>query len=239
MDRSGIKMRELHTPEEMAEVVELQFQTWGPNDATPQNQLVISVKAGGHVIGAYEKGRLISFIYGFPGVLPGEPPWIASHMLATHKDYMGRGIGQALKWRQREWALARGFYRITWTFDPLEAKNAHLNLNLLGAEAREYIVNCYGEMDDQLNRGLPSDRLMADWDLRAPHVAALGQGDRPERGEPSLSVAVPPDFQSLKRQDLKEAQAIRLRVRAQLQDALARGLRVYAFDRAKSALLLR
>ncbi|MDA8345371.1 MAG: GNAT family N-acetyltransferase [Thermaerobacter sp.] len=239
MDLSGIEMRELHTPEEMAEVVQLQYRTWGPADATPQNQLVISVKAGGHVIGAFDGKKLVSFVYGFPGIVPGEAPWIASHMLATLPDYAGRGIGRALKWRQRRWALERGFDRITWTFDPLEARNAHLNLNILGAEAKEYIVNCYGEMDDQLNRGLPSDRLMADWDLRSARVETLAEGEAQTLEGPALEVAVPPDFQAMKRQDLGEALSTRLRVREELASRLSAGMRVYAFDRAKSALLLR
>ncbi len=238
MDLSGIEMRELHTPEEMAIAVQLQFTTWGPNDATPANQLVISVKSGGHVIGAFDGERLVSFVYGFPAVLPGKQPWIASHMLATLPAYGGRGIGRALKWRQREWALERGFGRITWTFDPLEARNAHLNLNLLGASGAEYIVNCYGEMDDQLNRGLPSDRLMADWDLTSPGVTLRAAGEMPTREDPAARVLVPPDFQALKRSDLAQALNARLRVRAELRAALSGGLRVYGFDREVGALLL-
>jgi predicted GNAT superfamily acetyltransferase len=165
-----ITFRELRTPDEMRGVVELQKAVWGPDDPTPAHQLLMSVKTGGHVIGTYADDVLVAFVYGFAAVLPGKRPWIASHMLATRAGWEGRGLGRRLKWLQREWALAHGFARITWTFDPLEARNAHLNLNVLGATAPEFLPNCYGTMDDRLNRGLPSDRLMADWDLESPRV---------------------------------------------------------------------
>jgi len=232
-----IEVRELRTPAELAEAVRLQFEIWGPNDATPANQLVISVKTGGHVLGAYDGDRLVSFAYGFPAVLQGQEPWIASHMLATLPEYGGQGLGRMLKWRQRDWALAHGYHRVTWTFDPLEARNAHLNLNLLGAVAGEYIVDCYGPMEDKLNRGLPSDRLMADWQLDSPRVVAAARGERPALdGE---RVTVPLDFQSLRSVDPARALAERLRVREELVAHLAAGRVCAAFDRASSALVLR
>ncbi len=239
MDALDVEIRELRTIEDLRQCVALQFATWDQSDATPANQLIISIKTGGHVLAAYHEGRLVSFAYAFPAVLPGQEPWIASHLLATDKEYRGRGLGQLLKWKQREWALARGFRRITWTFDPLEAKNCHLNMNLLGAQCQEYIVNCYGELDDQLNRGLPTDRLTADWDLQAPHVAALAAGRKEAPWEPKARVAIHPDFQALKRQDLQEAIAIRMRVREELQRHLGAGLKVYGLDREASELLLR
>ena len=231
-----IAVRELRTPAEMAEAVQLQFETWGPTDATPTNQLVISVKTGGHVLGAFDGDRLVSFAYGFPAVVPGQEPWIASHMLATRPEYAGQGIGRMIKWRQRAWALERGFHRITWTFDPLEARNAHLNLNLLGAVAREYIVDCYGPMDDKLNRGIPSDRLMADWQLDSPRVQAVERGERPSLA--GRRVLVPSDFQSMRRRDPETALAERLRVRGELQPLLAQGLTCTAFDRNQVAFVL-
>ena len=232
-----IEVRELHTPKELAEVVQLQFEIWGSNDATPANQLVISVKTGGHVLGAFDGGRLVSFAYGFPALLQGQEPWIASHMLATRPEYAGQGIGRMLKWRQRDWALARGYRRITWTFDPLEGRNAHLNLNLLGAVAREYIVDCYGPMEDKLNQGLPSDRLMADWQLDSERVQAALRGERPAvAGE---QVQVPALYQRLRQEDPQAALAERLRVRRELQALLGRGLSCVAFDRDRSAIVLR
>ena len=232
-----IEVRELRTPAELAEAVRLQFEIWGPNDATPANQLVISVKTGGHVLGAFDGERLVSFAYGFPAVLQGQEPWIASHMLATLPAYGGQGIGRMLKWRQRDWALAHGFRRITWTFDPLEARNAHLNLNLLAAVAKDYIVDCYGPMEDKLNRGLPSDRLMADWPLESDRVIAAARGERPDAS--GVRVRVPQDFQTLRRGQPEAALAERLRVREELMAHMAAGRICVAFDRSASCLVLR
>lgn len=228
--------RELHTPEEMALVVQMEWEIWGPSDATPANQLVISVKTGGHVIAAFAEGALAGFVYGFPAIVPGQEPWIASHMLAVRPSHAGSGLGRELKWRQRDLALAQGYRRMTWTFDPLEARNAHLNLNLLGAVAREYIVNCYGSMDDRLNAGLPSDRLMADWDLQGERAARARAGGLLAEG--SLRVPIPRDFQAVKRRNLEEALALRLEVRAALQAHLAAGRAVLGYDRVRGDLLL-
>ena len=235
----GIVLRELRTPDEMRAVVDLQWQTWGQEDSTPANQLIVSVKIGGHVLGAFDGPRLVGFAYAFPAVLPGREPWLQSHMLATRRGYDGRGIGRRLKWLQRDWALARGFHRITWTFDPLEARNAHLNLNVLGATAPEYVVNCYGDMDDRLNRGLPSDRLVASWDLESERVALARAGHLGvPRGEGVERVGVPRDLQALKADSLARAMTERLRVRDALRTLMARGLVVSGFDREACALVL-
>lgn len=233
---TAISFRELQRPEDMMPVVELQYEIWGQSDATPANQLVISVKTGGHVIGAFDGEKLIGFAYGFPAVLQGQEPWIASHMLAVRPEYAGSGLGRALKWWQRDLVMAQGYSRMTWTFDPLEARNAHLNLNRLGAIAREYIVNCYGIMDDRLNAGLPSDRLMAEWDMRSERVERAKAGEL--RPEGSVRVEIPQDFQEIKRRDLEEAGRIRLRIREELQHNLGRGLVVTGYDRGASGLLL-
>lgn len=227
--RDGIVFRALHTPTEMAEVVALQIETWGPADCTPANQLVISVKSGGHVLGAFDGTTLVAFLYGFPAVVPGAAPWLASHMLATRPSHASRGVGRTLKWLQRDWALARGFRRITWTFDPLEARNCHLNLNVLGATAPEYIVDCYGHMDDKLNRGLPSDRFMAHWDLDGERVKTAREGQA--RWRDGERVRIPTDFQALKRTDIDEALRVREAVREQILPLIARGLAASALDR--------
>lgn len=236
MPHEGIAFRELRTPEEMALVVLLEYEIWGQSDATPANQLVISAKTGGHVIGAFDEGRLVGFAYGFPAFLPGGEPWIASHMLAVREGYAGSGLGRALKWRQRDLALSQGYRRMTWTFDPLEARNAHLNLNLLGATAREYIVNCYGAMEDRINAGIPSDRLMAEWDLAGERAAAAKAGRL--RPEGRVRVRIPKDFQAMKRTDMEGAMRARLSVREELTAALDRGLSAVGYDRETGEILL-
>ena len=238
-DDGQVTIRALQSAEEMRAVVALEWEVWGPEDSTPGNQLVISAKTGGHVLGAFAGGRLIAFAYAFPAVLPGRPPWLASHMLATRPGYDGRGVGRMLKWRQREWALAHGFERVTWTFDPLEARNCHLNLNVLGAVAPEYLIDCYGTMEDKLNRGLPSDRLMAQWELRSARVEAAAQGQAPAPPPPgSARVGIPRDFQALKAKSLEAALAERLRVRDAILPLLQGGGRVVAYDRQTSELVV-
>lgn len=230
--------RPLETPEEMQAAVALQIATWGPDDATPANQLVISVKSGGHVLGAFLRSKdLVAFVYGFPAVLPGRQPWIASHMLATRADAQGRGLGRTLKWLQRTWALEHGFSRITWTFDPLEARNCHLNLNVLGATAPEFLPNCYGTMNDRLNYGLPSDRLTAHWDLASPRVREALRGPLP-LPEGDVRLAIPTDFQALKRDSLSQALEVRLALRERLQAHLFAGLEVSGYDRRSGELVL-
>ncbi len=236
---ADVTIRALSAPDEMRAVVDLQYETWGPEDSTPANQLLISAKSGGHVLGAFAQGQLVAFAYAFPAVLPGRPPWLASHMLATRKGYEGRGVGRLLKWRQREWALERGFERITWTFDPLEARNCHLNLNVLGAVAAEYMVDCYGTMQDRLNFGLPSDRFMAHWELRSARVEAAVRGEAPGGvPEEAVRVAIARDFQALKKQGMDLALTERLRVRKELQPLIEAGGRVVGYDRAASELLV-
>ncbi|MDQ3397736.1 MAG: GNAT family N-acetyltransferase [Deinococcota bacterium] len=163
--------RELHSVEEMKACERLEEEVWGlaERDLVPASQLVASAHAGGLVAAAFDGERMAGFVYGFPshtGIGVGHH----SHMLAVLPGYRGRGTGRALKMFQRDWCLARGVYEMTWTFDPLQAKNARFNLEHLGAYAGEYRVNAYGVMNDALNRGLPSDRLLARWDLRRSYL---------------------------------------------------------------------
>jgi predicted GNAT superfamily acetyltransferase len=134
---------------------------------------------------------LIGFAYGFPSrqAFDGlEPHGLHSHMLAVLPDYRRAGIGKQLKWFQRNWALAHGFAWITWTFDPLQAKNARLNLETLGATAVGYRIDAYGRMGGTLNAELPTDRLLALWPLSDPRVAMLASGGR---GEPVATKTAP------------------------------------------------
>src|SRR5262249_18405096 len=139
--------------------------------------LTISVKRGGILIGAFEAGaereasaeRMIGFVYSLPGIKHGKPTqW--SHMLGVLDAFRRDGIGRQLKLLQRERALAMGLDLIEWTFDPLQAMNAHLNFERLGVVAEEYEENIYGESTSPLHFGNPTDRLVAEWRLRDPHV---------------------------------------------------------------------
>jgi len=151
-------------------VVGVQEAVWGrDSEVVPASLLVASVKRGGILIGAFDGSTLVGFVWSMPGWHSGRPTqW--SHMLAVLPDARRGGLGEQLKWAQRDRALASNTELIEWTFDPLQAANAHLNLARLGAVSSEYRVNAYGEMIGPLHRGTPTDRLVAEWRIREPHV---------------------------------------------------------------------
>ncbi|HEY2945664.1 MAG TPA: GNAT family N-acetyltransferase, partial [Vicinamibacteria bacterium] len=142
-------------------------------------QLVASQHAGGSVLLAETRdGRGVGFAYAFPA-LRGGVPHLHSDMLAVLPEYRRRGLGARLKWAQREDALLRSLPLITWTFDPLQARNANLNLRRLGARATEFLEDFYGFTSSSLHHGLPTDRLMVRWELQAPHVVELAAASAP------------------------------------------------------------
>jgi predicted GNAT superfamily acetyltransferase len=151
--------------------VHLQKTVWGfpDRDVVPPSQLLTASLCGGAVIGAIHDHRLVGFVWSQVGIAAGKP-YLHSRMLGVLRAYRGLGIARRLKLLQREAALAGGIERIQWTFDPLERANAHLNLRTLGAVARVYHSDFYGRSAAALHSGLPTDRLVADWELRSPRV---------------------------------------------------------------------
>jgi len=158
---------------------DLQELVWGGDyrAVVPAHMLYIVATSGGIVLGAYVDGQLAGFVLGLLAQRDGRL-YHASHMLGIHPDHQGGGIGAALKWQQRERALAQGLDLMTWTFDPLEARNAHFNLHKLGVISRTYLENVYGDMADRLNQGLPSDRLYVEWSLRSTFKTQAGRARR-------------------------------------------------------------
>ena len=151
--------------------VELQRKVWSLDDVevTSAIQMIATTFAGGTVhVAEAEAGPAVGFAYAFPGITGG--PHLHSDMLAVLPEYQKRGLGVRLKWAQREDALARGLTLITWTFDPLQAVNAHLNLRRLGATATEFHENFYGLTSSALHHGFPTHRLLVRWQLNAPRV---------------------------------------------------------------------
>jgi chorismate synthase len=236
----GIRIQDLSSSEHLQGLEDLQILVWGsgPRMIVPVHVLHIVATTGGIVLGAYDGDQPVGFAFGFLARDKGHLHH-ASHMLGIHPEYQGRGIGAALKWAQRERALAQGLDLMTWTFDPLEARNAYFNLHKLGVISRTYKENVYGELDDSLNRGLPSDRLLVEWWLHAPPapnrsaldgVTILADIDgRPSlRLEPDLDgqivrVHAPEDIQRLKRQSSEVAQEWRLSQRTALSWAMSQG----------------
>lgn len=160
------EIRLLRGPEEYAACVDLQRGTWGEEfeGHVPALLLELHQKTGGLVAGAFDEGELVGFVFGFPAREDGLPyHW--SHMLAVREDSRGQGIGRRLKLFQRERLLGRGTTVACWSFDPLVARNAHLNLNRLGAEILGYVPDMYGDTDSPLHGELGTDRLLTFWEL--------------------------------------------------------------------------
>jgi predicted GNAT superfamily acetyltransferase len=166
-----VTYRDLTTLEEFTQVVDLERVIWGPgyDDVVPAPILTVSVMRGGILIGAFDDDRMIGFVYSLPGIKDGRPmQW--SHMLGVLDDARSAGVGRELKLLQRERTLAMGLDLIEWTYDPMQAMNAHLNFARLGVVVEEYEENVYGESASPLHRGNPTDRFVAEWRLREPHV---------------------------------------------------------------------
>lgn len=166
-------IRELTTIEDCRAVAALEKDVWGYTDAedvVPPPVLIVSVKRGGILLGAFdETGAMRGFVYSIPSIKNGQlAQW--SHMLGVTREARGSGLGLRLKLAQRERARAAGIDLIEWTYDPLQALNAHLNFARLGVVVEEYEENIYGESSSPLHRGSPTDRFVAEWKLTAPHV---------------------------------------------------------------------
>lgn len=221
-----LTIRALLTLPELRAVEALQREVWGMRDldVVPAHQMLAAAGAGGAVLGAFDRaGALVGFCYGFMGWREGRRLFY-SHMAGVRAAHRGRGVGYALKRAQREFALARGVDWMVWTFDPLQAANAHLNLHRLGVRASRYYVDYYGEMADALNRGVESDRLEVDWRL------AEDRGEMLMGGEGGMRrVEIPGDFDAILRTDPARARAWRVRTRGQFQDAFAQGYEAVDF----------
>ena len=165
----------LDTPEDMNAVEELQRAVWpgSETDVVPAHMLITAVHNGGIVAGAFVDGRMIGFVFGFPGLesTPDGPrPKHCSHMMGIHPEYRDSGVGFALKRAQWQMVRHQGLDHITWTYDPLLSRNAYLNVSKLGAVCNTYRRSEYGDMRDGLNAGLPSDRFQVDWWINTRRV---------------------------------------------------------------------
>jgi predicted GNAT superfamily acetyltransferase len=246
--QESITIRMLHTAEELTAVRDLESLVWADEDPVPVNHSITVVKNGGMVIGAFSGEQLIGFQYSFPG-FDGSNVYLCSHSMGIHPEFRRMGIGEKLKLKQREEALNMGYQLIVWTYDPLETVNGYLNLSKLGGVCTKYIENCYGEMPDILNAGLPSDRFLVEWniagdtykpredsdDLHA--VPLLIEVKDREQGFPVpeavlleseqeskvLYVPVPNQFQTIKSNNLKAALEWRMKTREVFTYYLSKG----------------
>ena len=220
-----VDIRHLRTEDEFAACIDLQRETWGSSfsDVVPVSMLQVSVKMGGVCMGAFGPDReLAGFVYGITGVRKGElAHW--SHMLAVRPDLRDRGIGRRLKMAQADALRALGVKAVYWTYDPLVARNAHLNLNLLGATIDEYVPDMYGTSDSELHR-LGTDRFIVRWCL---------EGEAPDRrrgdDDETVEVVIPGDIEAVEARSVDEALEWRRTTRDAFTRLLGDGGRVEGF----------
>jgi predicted GNAT superfamily acetyltransferase len=181
---------------------------------------------------------MVGFVHHLAAV-HGDEVFGYSHMMAVAKDYQNKGVGLRLKWAQRERAIKEGRKLIKWTWDPMMARNAHFNLNRLGATVDTYAGNFYGtdySTDASLTEkvGLPSDRLIATWNLGSARVSALANGAlAPVDVKPVASVAIPAEWTALVKQDPNRARGEQARVREEFKKAFEQRLICAGFERGE------
>lgn len=261
MTPDEVTFRPLASEADYAACIELQRVTWGRDfsDAVPMSILKITQKAGGIAAGAFAPdGRLLGFVYGIPGIKAGTPPKVFhwSHMLAVDPEARDLGLGTRLKLYQRGLLFSMGVERVEWTYDPLEARNAHLNLNHLGAFPAEYVRDMYeGEFGSELAKGIGTDRFIVAWVITSELVARrLAEGppppeetvrlfgdtpvvgpsypeDEPLPSGSAVRVEIPASIQDVKVEDLELARAYRASTRRAFEHYLGQGWRVEGYYR--------
>jgi predicted GNAT superfamily acetyltransferase len=229
--KRGIRIRMLEEAQEMSVCVELQQRIWGyaPIDTVPDQIFIVAKKTGGQVMTAYEGDTPVGFALAFAAMREGLG-YLHSHMVGVVDEYQNRGVGRLLKLAQREDALQRGIRLIEWTFDPLQLKNAHFNIERLGAIVRHYIPNLYGRTSSPLHAGLPTDRLVAEWWVGSQRVEeALGGRVRPMCAD-CERVAIPAGIRAICRDEPRLAEEIQTTVREQFLANIANRRAAVGFE---------
>jgi predicted GNAT superfamily acetyltransferase len=232
----SLVLRKCSGLEELRACLALQKEVWSFSDIelVPLRIFVVAEKVGGQVMGAFEGKDLIGFAMAIPGYRSGHP-YLYSHMLAVRKEYRNAGVGRRLKLLQREDGIARGFELMEWTFDPLEIKNAYLNIEKLGAITRRYNENQYGITSSPLQGGLPTDRLVAEWWFQSKRVEAAVGGKAKPPFDTLQSIRVPAQIYEWKASPAtrERAQDVQTGNRESFQKAFAGGLSVLGYEHAK------
>jgi predicted GNAT superfamily acetyltransferase len=247
---TDVVIRRCESLDELDACVELQVQTWGYNDGDviPRRMFIVAQRIGGQVMGAFKGASgneassgdetMVGFAMSLPGVKSGKEqgpkpmPYLHSHMLAVKSEYRNAGIGRKLKLFQRDEALARGIRLMEWTFDPLEIKNAFLNIHRLGVIVRSYTPNFYGVSSSRLQGGLPTDRLHAEWWMDSDRVKTILAGSPYAPPEIQETIVVPKEVYEWKASatGVSRAMTVQAENRQRFLDAFARGLAVVGFQ---------
>ena len=234
-------IRECTSIEDLDNCISLQREAFGLPDLeiSPRRHLIVSRQAGGWTLGAFVEERLVGFVHHLAAVRPNNEVFGYSHMMAVSKDYQNKGIGARLKWAQRDRVIGEGRDFIKWTWDPMEARNAHFNLNRLGVVVEGFGDNFYGTdynsdptQKEEERPGLQSDRLFASWYLKSDRVCRLAEGDDQELEAKAVAeIAVPAEWSKLVKSDVVRAREVQERVRTEFKKAFENGLVCAAFKR--------
>lgn len=256
-----IAVHDLTQYEEFLQVREVQQQIWGftAGEGLYPPALNTAAENGGVVIGAFDGAKMVGFVFGFLGLHPDRRLKLCSQTMGVLPEYRNKGVAAMLKWAQRERVLANGIELITWTYDPLEAPNARLNLRALGGVAHVYKRNIYGENFSALGRGLPTDRFLVEWWINSERVQqrhdrilpeSIGVGsplvntcegtssDRhiaaidPDSDAPIVRVEIPNDLQAIKKTNMTLAMDWRIKTRILFEAYFTRGYEAIDFVRA-------
>jgi predicted GNAT superfamily acetyltransferase len=232
---SSITVRSCDSLEDFHACVALQREIWGEDDleVEPATLFVVAAHTGGQVIGAYDGNTLVGYTLALAAVRNGAP-FLHSHMTGVRANDRDRGVGRMLKLFQRDEALSRDIRLIEWTFDPLELRNAHFNLNRLGAICRRYLPNLYGITTSPLHRGLATDRLVAEWYLDSPRVIAAVSGEL-ALSPSSTTVEIPISLDDWKAGDLPCVQSIQAAIRERFTVGFAKGYAAVAVSQTSVA----
>jgi predicted GNAT superfamily acetyltransferase len=264
-----VVIRDFERPSDYEACAALQCEVWGfgPEDAVPPLHLIAMHHFGGILIGAFDRDRMVGFVCGFSGWDHGRV-FHHSHMLAVIPAERGSSLGEKLKWAQRDRVLEQGIDLVNWTFDPLQAVNANLNVNRLGAVARKYRVNLYGESKSPLHGGIPTDRFEVEWFIESERVARarggavagwpdwerLPRANRTERlpsgllrsADPDLEideeaflVEIPLNVTEVMAQDRELALDWRLKSRRAFQSYFEKGFTILGFHRSEAGAFYR
>ena len=229
-----ITIRKCSGMDELNACVALQKEVWNFSDLDliPLRMFVVSQKIGGQTIGAFHADDLVGFAFSIPGSRAGHA-YLHSHMLAVRDSFRNHGLGRKLKLAQRDDAVQQGYELLEWTFDPLEIKNAHLNLSRLGAIARRYSVNHYGHSSSPLQGGLPTDRLVAEWWLKSKRVVNLLDKKEAPQFKVENKIEVPAQIYAWKASPTERLRAaeVQKRNREQFLSAFSQGLVALGYER--------
>jgi predicted GNAT superfamily acetyltransferase len=239
MSNSEFTVRECRTIEDFEVCISLQREAFNLPDIeiSPRRHFIVSAQAGGWTLGAFSGTRMVGFVHHLAAVSEESVIFGYSHMMAVAKSFQNRGVGALLKWSQRERALREGRRFIKWTWDPMQSRNAHFNLNRLGVIVSKYAENFYGtdypgqSLTGDRSEGIDSDRLFAEWHLDSERVKNFAAGQPEHLSSAAAEIEIPGDWQLLVSTDRRQAHDEQLRVRDEFRKAFDAGLICTAFTR--------